>query len=240
MQEILGDNSGTVTAIHTIDGKRIDCQFAGITIGVEPNVDFLRSTSLEIRSGVLVDEHLKTSSENIFAIGDCSEQRNPKPGRRSIEPVWYTGRIMGEVVAQTICGNPMEYDPGVWFNSAKFFDIEYQTYGIVPADLPENQSGFYWQHESENKLLRMVFEKNSFRLLGINTLGIRLRHEICDGWIKQGITVSVALESLGDANFDPEFYHRNEHSIVSCFNSQNPGHKVAIPESKSFLQKFFS
>ncbi len=38
---------------------------------------------------------------------------------------------MGETVAQTICDNKTEYKPGHWFNSAKFLDIEYQTYGWV-------------------------------------------------------------------------------------------------------------
>ena len=51
--------------------------------------------------------------------------------RRPIEAVWYTGRMMGETLAQTICGNRIAYNPGHWFNSAKFFDIEYQTYGWV-------------------------------------------------------------------------------------------------------------
>ena len=38
---------------------------------------------------------------------------------------------MGETLAQTICGNRIQYNPGHWFNSAKFLDIEYQTYGWV-------------------------------------------------------------------------------------------------------------
>ena len=147
---------------------------------------------------------------------------------------------MGEVVAETICGNPRAYDPGVWFNSAKFFDIEYQTYGIVPSDLPGNQRSFYWQHESEDKFLRMVFEKDSFKLLGINALGIRLRHEVCDRWIWEGITVFKALESFGDANFDPEFYHKNEQLIIEHFNSLKLGNQLMVPKSKSFLQKIFS
>jgi NADPH-dependent 2,4-dienoyl-CoA reductase/sulfur reductase-like enzyme len=44
--------------------------------------------------------------QNIYAIGDCAEQREAIGLRRPIEAVWYTGRMMGEVLAQTLTGNP--------------------------------------------------------------------------------------------------------------------------------------
>jgi thioredoxin reductase len=48
----------------------------------------------------------ETSVQNIYAIGDCAEQREAIGLRRPIEAVWYTGRMMGEVLAQTLTGNP--------------------------------------------------------------------------------------------------------------------------------------
>ena len=106
--------------------------FVGITVGVEPNKELASQIGIEVNKGILVDDQLKTSEANIFAIGDCAEVRNPASGRKSVEAVWYTGRIMGETVAQTITGKSTDYNPGTWFNSAKFFDLEYQTYGFVP------------------------------------------------------------------------------------------------------------
>ena len=42
--------------------------------------------------------------------------------------------------------------PGVWFNSAKFFDIEYQTYGWVWAQPKENEGAvLYWEHPRMGK-----------------------------------------------------------------------------------------
>lgn len=35
----------------------------------------------------------------------------------------------------TVCGGRTAYKPGVWFNSAKFFDIEYQAYGLVNMNI---------------------------------------------------------------------------------------------------------
>ncbi len=221
LDEILGDGTGKVKAVRTKDGEEIDCQFVGLTVGVSPNVDFLRETDLKIEKGIVVDENLQTNQPDVYAIGDCAQLANPPAGRRPIEAVWYVGRIMGETVARTLTGEKTAYDPGIWFNSAKFFDIEYQTYGAVSAQRGENESDFYWEHPEGKICLRLVFDKESRALIGVNNFGIRLRHDVCEDWIQKGRTVEFALEHLKDANFDPEFYKQYEEAIVAKFNKEN-------------------
>ena len=113
------------------------------------------------------------------------------------------------------------YQPGNWFNSAKFFDIEYQTYGWVwNKPRPEEQT-FYWEHEDGKMCLRLVYAKNDKRILGINVFGLRLRHETCDRWLSAGKPVEEVLAELADANFDTEFYQTHEPKIVDLFNKEN-------------------
>ena len=168
----------------------------------------------------MVDEFLQTEDNDIYAIGDCAELKNPPPGRRPIEAVWYTGRMMGETVAQTLSGNPKKYTPGHWFNSAKFFDIEYQTYGQVNPIVKEDEGQFYWQKAGENKAIRLAYRKSTLQLLGINAMGIRLRHEICDQWLKQEATVSQVIADFAQANFDPEFFPTYELEIQKAWQEQ--------------------
>ena len=149
-----------------------------------------------------MNEYLETNIPNVYAIGDCVEHRQPKEGRKSIEQIWYTGRIMGETVAETICEKRTAYQPGVFFNSAKFFDLEYQTYGDVPARLPEGMKTFYWQHPKKDIALRTENEA----VTGFNALGIRLRHAICDEWITKQRPFEYVLKHIKEANFDPEFF----------------------------------
>lgn len=77
---------------------------------------------------------------------------------------------MGETLAQTICGNRKAYNPGPWFNSAKFFDIKYQTYGNVNPTLSETEIEFYWEHTGGEKCIHIVWDKNTGIFKGINTL----------------------------------------------------------------------
>jgi NAD(P)H-nitrite reductase large subunit len=231
LKEILPDSSGRVKSILTGDGEEIACEFVGLTAGVSPNVDFLKNTDLAIEQGVVVNEFLETNIPDVYSLGDCAQFAEPVIGRRPIEQVWYTGKIMGETLAQTICGNPTKYNPGQWFNSAKFLDIEYQTYGWVFAKLKENELDFYWEHPDGKKCIHFVFDEKNKMFLGVNTFGIRLRHELFDRWLNEERTIDYVLEHLKDANFDPEFYAQYEEQILGNFNRENDTDLVSKKKS---------
>jgi NAD(P)H-nitrite reductase large subunit len=217
LEEIIADENGFAKAVLTDKGETIPCTIVGLTAGVSPNVDFLTNSNIEINKGILVNRFLETNCKDIYAIGDCAEQKEAIGQRRNIEAVWYTGRMMGEVLAQTICGNKMEYNPGHWFNSAKFLDIEYQTYGWVFAKPKPNEEQFYWEHQSGKIALRIAFDKETRVFHGINTFGIRLRHEFFDVVLTQNKTVDYVINNLSKANFDPEFYKKYEKEILNSF-----------------------
>jgi NAD(P)H-nitrite reductase large subunit len=221
LKEIQSDGNGKVKSIVTNKGETIDCQFVGITVGVSPNIDFLKGSGIATKRGVLVNEFLETNVPDVYALGDCVERKYDLPGRRNIEQVWYTGRMMGEVVAQTICGEKAKYEPGPWFNSAKFFDIEYQTYGNVWNELKSNEMEFYWEHTSGVKCVHVVWDKITNQFLGINTFGIRMRHECFDKWLREKRSIDFVMEHLVEANFDPEFFSRHEDEIVSEYKKVN-------------------
>lgn len=217
VDEILPDEDGRVRGIRTKKGEEIECDFLGLATGVHPNISFLKGSGIETDRGILVDEHLKTNIENTYAIGDCAQHRHPPKNRKSVEAVWYTARMMGETVAQNICGNSFKYNPGHWFNSAKFFEIEYQTYGNVSANPAENEQHFHWEHKDGTKAVTIAFDKDASRFLGINTFGIRMKHEVFSRWLSEERSIEYVLQHLREANFDPEFYDRHQREIFSTF-----------------------
>ena len=240
LKEIKSDANGKVKSIIIEEtGEEIFCNVVGLTAGVTPNIDFLKDSDIETKKGVLVNRFLETNIKDIYAIGDCAEQHEAIGQRRNIEAVWYTGRMMGEVLAQTICGNKMAYNPGHWFNSAKFLDIEYQTYGWVFSERnkQENEAYFQWQHPKENICITISYDKNTHKFLGINTFGIRMRHEIFDKWLTENKSIEHALEYLKNANFDPEFYNLYEKDIVAKFNQEN---NTNIQVKKKSWKRIFS
>jgi NAD(P)H-nitrite reductase large subunit len=223
LKEIVADENGRARAVIVPEtGEEIPCNLVGLTAGVSPNIDFLKGSGIELGRGIKVNPMLETNIKDIYAIGDCAEQHQGINGRRPIEAVWYTGRMMGETVAQTLCGNPTTYKPGHWFNSAKFLDIEYQTYEWVFSAPRENEIHFHWKHEDDTKCITINTNATNGKFIGINTFGIRMRHEVFDRWLTEERTTDFVLNNLKEANFDPEFFKQFEKEIISAFQKQQP------------------
>lgn len=232
LKEIIDDGNGKACAVITNMGERIECGYVGLTAGVRPNISFLQDSGIAMQRGIVVDQFLQTNIPDVYAIGDCSQQDKPLPGRRPVEAIWYTGRMMGEVVAHNICGQEVPYDPGIWFNSAKFIDIEYQVYGTVLAKPPENHQSLYWEHADGRKGVRIIYDQNDDTILGFNLMGVRYRHEVCEAWIRAKTPVAEVLQNLGLANFDPEFYDEYEADIVQKYN-QISGSNIQLKQKRN-------
>lgn len=241
LSEIHPDSTNRVTEVSTKSGEKISCDFVGLTVGVSPNIDFLKNSDLTINKGILVNDLLQTNNADVYAIGDCAEVESPREGRKSIEAVWYTGRAMGQYAAANILGKAITYEPGIWFNSAKFFDIEYQVYGTISPTEQENIATFYWQHPKENKSLRIAYDTLSMAVTGFNLLGIRFRQEVCTKWIQDKVVIDEVIENLKVANFDPEFFKMHEDDIILKYNEKySKKLKSKSNRGLHFVKKLFS
>lgn len=234
--EILDDGKGRAKGVKLKSGEVLEAQFVGLTVGVSPNIDFLRGSDLAINRGIKVNEYFETNHPDVYAIGDCAEfDKAPAEDRKPIEQVWYTGRMHGETLAETLCEKKTAYKPGIWFNSAKFLDIEYQTYGQV-ASQPnaETEEHFYWEHEKGEKSIRLVFHKEDKTLKGVNVMGVRYRHEICNQMIRDKWSMKKVFQNLKEANFDPEFFKRHESKLIGMYNDKYPDEAVKLGSKKLF------
>jgi NAD(P)H-nitrite reductase large subunit len=220
LNEILAGPDGRVRAVVTKGGEEIPCQIVGLTPGVSPLIDIVKGTKIETGRGVLVNDFLATNVPGVFAAGDCAEIRATQEGARNrLEQLWYTGKMQAEALAKTIVGERTRYERGIWFNSAKFLNVEYQTYGYVSNVPRPGEETFYWEHPSGKKSLRLVFSAADRVLVGVNVFGIRLRHRIFEEWIREHRTVDHVVTHLREAHFDPEFFLRHEGEILELFTA---------------------
>lgn len=221
VHQIIGNEKNEVTSVITGSGERMDCQLVLEAIGVVPNVDFLRESNLKINKGILVNSFLETNVKDVYAIGDCAEfVQHPHYGRPHIDQVWYTGKMMGKHLAHCLCKNREVYQPTRWFNSAKFFDVEYQNYGIVPNAAKDKVRSFFWKHPSKEVQITLAYDVSNLTLMGINSFGMRWRHEVFDRWMNEEWSIEKVLIHLKEANFDPEFFGSYEGMILAEYNRQ--------------------
>lgn len=207
VEAIEGDQADNVRRIQT-DRGAYDADCVVIAIGVTPNTDWLRESSLELderTGGIVVDEGLATSSEGVFAAGDCAAVRWFEGSRRP-EQLWYTARDQGRIAGRRLLGDDARYERGIWYNSAKLMDVEYTTVGLVNWNVEREQNWFFEETGRVRSTTRIVVQDD--RVVGFNLLGRRWDHSVLIRWIEERRSLGWVLDHLEQARFDTEMVPR--------------------------------
>ena len=194
------DGSGTVAAVVTEANRRYECMLLGISIGVEPSVEWLQSvtTPPRLKRGIVVDAGFRTSLADVFAAGDCAEVE--LSGRAPlVEQLWYSAKRQGRLAAQSMLGDLIQYEPPIFFNSSKLFDIEYTAVGRFTKTMRE----FYYRYEGRDASLRLAEEDGAVK--AFNMLGSRWDHKVLEGWVREHRSLEDVMRRLHEAQFDVEF-----------------------------------
>ena len=211
--EVLSAPGGRVRAVKTTRGDELPAQMLGVTIGVRPAVDWLQSvaTAPEVKRGIVVDPAFRTSLENVYAAGDCAQIGD------LVEQIWYSAKRQGELAARSMLGDPVSYRPPVFYNSAKFFDIEYTTAGDL-LRLPPSARTFFYRVPGRNITLRLVEAEGVFA--GCSLLGSRWDHTVFERWIEERRPLSYVAGHLESAQFDVEFGRLDLRPVKQAFRHQ--------------------
>ena len=204
LAEVLSDSNGRVSGIKTKNGQNFDCQMLGVAIGVRPNIAPIKNfkDKPKLGRGIVVDQTLKTSLDDVYACGDCAEIHAPNQDKPLIELIWYSAKRQGKLAAENLLGDQVAYEPPIFFNSSKFFEIEYTTVGQVMS-LPNGTPTLYLRVPNKNSSLRIVHDNT--KVLGFNALGSRWDHELLEKWIANRRSPEYCLAHLKQAQFDVEF-----------------------------------
>jgi 3-phenylpropionate/trans-cinnamate dioxygenase ferredoxin reductase subunit len=123
------EGEGRVERVLTKLGRRVDCDFAVVGVGVEPVVDFLADSGVEIGNGILVDEYCRTNVPEIYAAGDVANHYHPVCRARMRVEHWQNAMQQGAAAARGMLGTGQPYDPVHWFWSDQY-DVNLQYAGF--------------------------------------------------------------------------------------------------------------
>ncbi len=143
---ILG-RDGRVAAVETGGGKRIPCELVAVAIGVHARIELARAAGLACERGILVDEYLRSSDEDVYAAGDVAESADPATGRRTMEVLWNSAVQKGRVAGLNMASEPVTpYEKGVPINVTRLAGLKTTIIGTVgsggrDADLEGLQRG---------------------------------------------------------------------------------------------------
>ncbi|MEQ1798010.1 MAG: molybdopterin-dependent oxidoreductase [Lacibacter sp.] len=124
-----------ITGVRLKSGLMISCQAVVIAIGTVPNIEIAKAAGVECKRGVVVDEYLRTSDENIFAIGEIAEFKGFLYG------ITAAAEQQAEIVAKYLCGDISKYYNGsLLMNILKMHGTELCSLGL--AEVPGNDPSY--------------------------------------------------------------------------------------------------
>ncbi|MCF8111521.1 MAG: FAD-dependent oxidoreductase [Desulfobacteraceae bacterium] len=125
------EGNGRVQKAVLSDGDRIDCDMAVIGKGVFPAHGFVPRDSINTDAGILVDRHMKTSSDCVYAAGDVAESFDLSRQRRWVNAIWPEAVSQGRVAGMNMAGHPISYRGSLSRNVIRIFDTDVMSAGRV-------------------------------------------------------------------------------------------------------------
>lgn len=165
-KEILSDRKGNVCGIILDNDKKLECAILIVAIGVRPNTDLVRGTSIRVNRGILVDRFMMTSSENIYAAGDVAEAPDILNNRDSVIAIVPLAYEQGRVAGYNMAGGRRIYTGGIGMNSVEIYNLPVMTMGITNQINETHEVKAFRKGKVYRKL---VFEGN--RLVGAVLVG---------------------------------------------------------------------
>lgn len=166
------------------DQPSVTADLVLLAIGVKPETTLAKNAGLKlgIKDSILVDDQMRTSDPDIFAVGDAVQVRQRVSGKDTLIPLAGPANKQGRIAADVICGRDSHYKGSLGSSVVKLFDmtiastglsekaakaagIEYDSVMLFPA----SHAGYY--PGASALTMKVVFEKQTGRILGAQILG---------------------------------------------------------------------
>jgi len=177
------DDGSRVGTVRTTAGV-FPADMVVVSVGVRPNVTLAEGCGLDIgeTGAILVDDHLRTSDPDIFAVGDCAQSTHLVTGRPAYVPLGSTANKQGRVAAVNAAGGDDTF-PGILGTSiCKVFDFNVAATGLTQREA--EQLGYdveialtpapdkpHFMPTAKLLMLKTVSDRKTRRLLGMQAVG---------------------------------------------------------------------
>ena len=177
-----GKNGGVDVLLK--DAAPIHADMVILAIGVTPESNLAKDAGLAlgIKGSILVNDRMETSLPDIYAVGDAVQVKHYVTGEASLISLAGPANKQGRIAADNICGGDSRYAGSQGSSIIKVFNLTAAVTGInetnsrragLPVDSvilsPMSHAGYY--PGGKVMTIKVVFERESFRLLGAQIIG---------------------------------------------------------------------
>ena len=184
------EGASSVSSIIT-EQKTFKSDLVIVGIGILPNSELAEDSGIACENGILVNESCRTSSENIYAVGDCTNHPNPILKRRLRLESVPNAMEQARVAANNIVGGNKKYSTVPWFWSDQY-DLKLQMLGFSS----DGESSVTRGEVSEEKFA--VFYLTNQKIVAVDAVNSPKEFMLA----KQLYGEKADPEQLSDVNFD--------------------------------------
>jgi NADPH-dependent 2,4-dienoyl-CoA reductase/sulfur reductase-like enzyme len=213
VSEILSSN-GKVKGVKFKDGETLKADIILMAIGIKPNTDLLKNSNFNFDENgrVAVNEYLKTSYDNVYALGDLIFNKNQITGEQVYAPFGDVADKQGIILSKTLSKTRRTKWKGVIGTSAfSFFDLKIARTGLTLEQALER--GYTAKSVRVNGLARVsgfedtkpgemdiVYDSDMNKILGAAMIGSEAIAQFIDQ-IAIAITFKISIEDFFDIDF---------------------------------------
>lgn len=185
---------GAISGVTLKSGDFIPCDTVIVAIGVRPAASFLKGSGVEVNRGIVVDNGMRTSVEDVYAAGDVAEAADFFSGEKNPMPIWPDAYIQGEIAGTAMAGGEKRYEGGLAMNSIEFFKVSTISMGVTNPRDPSEYEIHTYQDIQNYQYRKIVLQDN--RLVGAVLVGGVERAGIFSGLIRERIDMTPFKEDL--------------------------------------------
>jgi NAD(P)H-nitrite reductase large subunit len=194
------EGNGSVTGAHLSDGTSMPCDLVVIGKGVLPALSFVPRNQIDIDLGIMVDEHMQTSTTDIFAAGDVAESVDISRKTRWVNAIWPEAVCQGRIAGANMAGRQVSYKGSLSRNVLRILNLDVMTMGMVnPPDTSEYE--IICAGEPRRKTYRKLIFRNNI-LVGTVLINAIEQGGIFLGLIQNEIPLNVPNSLLVQPSFN--------------------------------------
>ncbi|MBO0386656.1 nitrite reductase large subunit [Staphylococcus simulans] len=209
-KEILGEND--VEGIRLADGRELPADLVVMAVGIRPFVQEAKDSGLDVERGIVVDDFMRTSDENIYAVGECAQHNGKVYGL--VAPLYEQGKVLADYLTDRDTDG---YKGSTTFTSLKVSGCDLYSAGQIQEDEEVEGVEIY---NSQDHIYKKIFLKGE-RVVGAVLYGdtddgtrffnmMKKRESIEDYTLVSLLSKAGEEEGLSVADMD------NEETICGC------------------------
>ena len=150
-----------VTRVKLKRKKKISCNMVIMAIGVRPNLDVIKDSSIETKQGIIVDNKMQTKVPDIYAAGDVVQADDMLSGEKRVNAIWPLAYKQGRIAGANMAGSNKLYEGGFAQNSISVLGLSTISMGIVDPPSKNGYEIITGRGKGKHSYKKFVFDKDT-------------------------------------------------------------------------------